>query len=66
MADAAIKFLLDEDYAKRIGDNARSNVLEMMDPEKLSRHERNEYDKLFARFYVEGNILKTEKFLSDK
>jgi glycosyltransferase involved in cell wall biosynthesis len=66
MADAAIKFLLDEDYAKRIGDNARSNVLEMMDPEKLSRHERNEYDKLFARFYLEGNILKTEKFLSDK
>ncbi len=51
MADSVIKLLKDSKYAKRMGTNARKTILEMMDPVKLNQHERNEYDKLFARYF---------------
>ncbi len=51
MADSVAKFLKDSKYAKRMGTNARNTVLEMMDPAKLNQYERNEYDKLFERYF---------------
>lgn len=53
MADAVVKILDDPMYAQRIGTNVRKAVMEMMDSEKLNEHERNEYEKLFARYYKE-------------
>ena len=50
MANAVEKILDDSVYAKQIGANVRKVAIEMMDPKKLNKHERNEYDKLFARF----------------
>lgn len=51
MADAAARFLDNPAYAKRMGTNVRKAAMEMMDPVKLNEHEKNEYNKLFARFY---------------
>lgn len=50
MADSVIKLLKNPLYAKLMGQNVRIAALEMMDPEKLNEHERNEYDKLFRRY----------------
>jgi glycosyltransferase involved in cell wall biosynthesis len=35
---------------KIMGENAREKILEMMNPERLERHEQNEYSKLLKRF----------------
>jgi len=35
---------------KKMGENAREKVLEMMNPERLERHEQNEYTKTLKRF----------------
>lgn len=51
MTDSVAKLLKDSKYANRMGANARNIVLEMMDPAKLNQHERNEYDKLFERYF---------------
>ncbi len=51
MADAVERFLSDTQHARRVGENARNFTLQMMDPARLNRHERNEYDKLFARYF---------------
>lgn len=51
MADAVVKLLSDREYARRMGQNARRFTLDMMDPVKLNQHERNEYDKLFTRYF---------------
>lgn len=51
MADSVAKLFDDPAYAKQMGQNARKAAMEMMDPEKLNQHERDEYDKLFARYY---------------
>jgi glycosyltransferase involved in cell wall biosynthesis len=59
MANATVKFLSDQEYARRVGENARLNTLEMMDPVKLNQHERDEYNKLFVRYYLDNNISKT-------
>lgn len=49
MAAAIDRICGDPEYARRLGAAARSFTLEMMDPERLSRHERNEWLKLLAR-----------------
>lgn len=51
MADSVVKLLEDPDYAKRMGINAREAVLEMMNPVKLIQNEKNEYEKLFERYF---------------
>jgi len=51
MAASVVKLLSDRRYARRMGENARCFTLEMMDPVKLNQHERNEYDKLFERYF---------------
>jgi glycosyltransferase involved in cell wall biosynthesis len=46
---AATKQLLDNpDLAEKLGRNLRARALEMLAPERLSRHEREEYLKLLA------------------
>lgn len=37
---------------KKMGETAREKVLEMMNPEKLERHEQNEYTKLLTHFFM--------------
>ena len=56
MANATVKFLSDQEYARCIGDNARLNTLEMMNPVRLNQHERDEYEKLLARYYLNNNL----------
>jgi glycosyltransferase involved in cell wall biosynthesis len=51
MTDSVIKFLSSPEYARSMGMNARARTLEMMDPERLNRHEQNEYTKLFDRYF---------------
>lgn len=51
MADAVVKLISDQTYAKNIGLSAREFTLAMMSPEKLNQHERDEYDKLFSKYY---------------
>lgn len=51
MVDAVMRYLDNPDYAKRMGENVRAKALEMMNPEKLYEHEKNEYEKLFVRYY---------------
>lgn len=41
--------LLNDSHAKEMGLNARRNMLHMMDPERLERHEQMEYSRLFDR-----------------
>lgn len=55
IADSVRIILLDQKYARLVGENARRHTLEMMDPAKLSQHEKNEYNKLFIRFYSPQN-----------
>jgi glycosyltransferase involved in cell wall biosynthesis len=48
---AATKRMLDNPaMAAELGKNLRSRALEMLDPEQLNEHERQEYGKLLARF----------------
>jgi glycosyltransferase involved in cell wall biosynthesis len=49
LAAATVRLLGDRCYARRVGDNLRNRVMEMMDPVKLNRHEAAEYEKLIAR-----------------
>ncbi|MBU4414532.1 MAG: glycosyltransferase family 4 protein [Proteobacteria bacterium] len=53
MAESTMKYLKDPEYAELMGRNIRKAALGMMDSVKLSQHERNEYDKLFARYFSE-------------
>ena len=50
MSDKTELILAHPDFGKKMGENAREKVLEMMNPERLERHEQNEYSKLFKRF----------------
>jgi glycosyltransferase involved in cell wall biosynthesis len=56
MADAVIRVLNDPKYAQRIVQNVRKAATEMMDVKKLNDHERNEYEKLFARYYNNQSV----------
>jgi glycosyltransferase involved in cell wall biosynthesis len=51
MAESTIKLLSDATYAKRMGRAVREKALEMLDPQALNEHEREEYAKLLERFY---------------
>lgn len=46
LAASTIKLLTDQNYARRVGENLRERVLEMMDPDKLDEYERQQYEKL--------------------
>jgi glycosyltransferase involved in cell wall biosynthesis len=50
MSEAAYSLLTDPARAKKLGSALREHVLEMLDPEQLNEHERQEYGKLLARF----------------
>ena len=50
LANSTIKLLSDRQYALNMGKNVRAKVLEMMNPEKLNQHERNQYTRLLKNF----------------
>jgi glycosyltransferase involved in cell wall biosynthesis len=49
MSEAAYSLLTDPARAKKLGSALRQRVLEMLDPEQLNEHERQEYGKVLAR-----------------
>jgi glycosyltransferase involved in cell wall biosynthesis len=49
MARAARTICADRGYAQRLGTMGRTFTLDLMDPARLSQHERSEYLKLFER-----------------
>ena len=46
MAESTIRLVRDPDYARRMGRAARAKALEMLDPQALNEHERQQYAKL--------------------
>lgn len=52
MTDKTELILMHPDSGKKMGENVREKILEMMDPERLDSHEKNEYSKLLKRFSV--------------
>ena len=44
---------------KKMGENAREKILEMMNPARLERHEQNEYSKLLKRFSLKTDSVVT-------
>ena len=50
LSDKAEYLLIHSASGKKMGQNAREKILEMMNPERLERHEQSEYCKLFKRF----------------
>lgn len=49
LSTSTIKLLTDRTYARNMAENVRKKVLEMMDPEKLNEHERQQYELLLSR-----------------
>jgi glycosyltransferase involved in cell wall biosynthesis len=50
MADSLEKLLNDSEYARKIGAEVRKRVIEMMDPEMLNQHERDQYRRVIEKF----------------
>jgi glycosyltransferase involved in cell wall biosynthesis len=48
MAAAVVRMLAQPDRAKALGAALREKVLEMLDPEALNAHERDEYSRLLG------------------
>lgn len=53
MGEAAARFLDDPAYAVAMGNGARKRAMDILNPEKLDQHERNEYARLIARYGVQ-------------
>lgn len=49
LATSTIKLLSDRAYARIVGENVREKVLEMMNPDKLNEHERQQYGRLIGK-----------------
>lgn len=49
MADAAVRLLDHPNEARRLGQELRERMMDMLDPVKLDEHERSEYRKIIAR-----------------
>jgi len=50
MADAVERFLIDKEYATKMGEAVRQKTMEMMWPDTLDQHERDQYTILLKRF----------------
>jgi glycosyltransferase involved in cell wall biosynthesis len=50
LAEAAARFLEAPEYARRMGKAVRNRTLEMLDPEALDQHERDQYHSLLDRW----------------
>ncbi len=57
LSDKAEYLLTHPANGKIMGENAREKILEMMNPERLERHEKNEYSKLFKRYSLKKVVL---------
>lgn len=53
LSDKTELILTNPTFAKKMGEGARKKVAEMMNPERLEQHEKNEYSKMFRRFQME-------------
>lgn len=56
MAEGAHRLLTDREFARRMGDAARTAALAMLDPAALDAHERTEYRRLLDRFATASGI----------
>ncbi len=54
MGEATVRYLRDRRLAERMGNALRESTLDMMHPDRLDEHEREQYDLLFARFGKPG------------
>jgi glycosyltransferase involved in cell wall biosynthesis len=54
MGKAAERFLNDPAYAAAMGQGARDRAMDMLNPEKLDQHEREEYSRLMRRHGVKA------------
>jgi glycosyltransferase involved in cell wall biosynthesis len=50
MVDALERLLKDSEYAKTMANEVRKRIIEMMDPEILNQHERDQYSAVMDRF----------------
>ena len=55
MADALERFLNEPTYARAMGEAVRERALELLDPDVLDQHERNQYLALLERFESRQN-----------
>jgi glycosyltransferase involved in cell wall biosynthesis len=55
MAAATARLLCDPKLARRLAENLRRRALAMLDPEKLTKHEQQEYARLLSRFARQGS-----------
>ncbi len=51
MSEAVKRYLSDPEFAKRMADALRLRAINMLDPQKLNRHEIETYESLIRRFY---------------
>ena len=49
LSNSTVKLIGDRNYAQNMGKNVRSKALEMMNPDRLNEHERQQYDQLIGR-----------------
>jgi glycosyltransferase involved in cell wall biosynthesis len=59
LSDKAECLLIHTPRGKRMGENAREKILEMMNPERLECHEQNEYSKMLKRFSMKHSSYNT-------
>jgi len=50
LADATERLLTRSEYARQMGRAARAQALDMMDPQKLNKHEQEQYKALLQRY----------------
>jgi len=61
MADGVERFLTDGDFARAMGRAVRKRAFEMLDPETLDQHERDEYEKRFRRFDASRRLVSSTR-----
>jgi glycosyltransferase involved in cell wall biosynthesis len=50
MVDSLERIIKYSEYAQTMGDSVRKRIIEMMDPETLNQHERDQYRAVMERF----------------
>jgi hypothetical protein len=54
MVDSLERLLKNPEYARAMGHAVRKKIIEMMDPETLNQHERDQYRAVMDRFKKMG------------
>lgn len=58
MAESTVKFLQDPEYSCQMAVAVRERIINMMSPEKLNQHEREEYLKLLSNWSQKSSLVK--------